>query len=151
MKSCTNCGAKIDQNYEICPFCFVVLVPEKHPRKEEKFEKLKRLKIGGTYSIFILFFISYIVISRSCYQSENLKCYNFSFVFLILCVCSCCISWLILGADTDLKTAESLMAAKKPKKSQTKTFLLVLGFIIIFIVIFVFITSWLRIDLLPLS
>ena len=151
MKPCTNCGAELDQNYEICPFCLTVLIPEKHPKKKIGFERLRIIKIGVSYLVFIAFAVSYALISESCYQSENIKCYNLSFVFLILCVFFCCIANLVLGMDTDLKTADSLMAPKKDKRTRIKSLLFLLLFIVTFVVVVVLIISNSMIDFMPLS
>jgi len=151
MKSCTTCAAELDQNYEICPFCLTVLIPEKHPKRKIKFEKLKVFKISFSYLVFIAFTVSYALISESCYKSGNIQCYNLSYIFMILCVCTCCIANYILGKDTDLKTAESLMAPEKEKKTKIKSFIYLLLFFIIFIVIYVLTTSRTLFDVIPLS
>jgi hypothetical protein len=70
---------------------------------------------------------------------------------MMLCFFFCCLSWGILGADTDLKTVESLMDAKKPKKNQVKIFLLIISALIVFIILFVFVVSSISLDVLPLS
>ncbi|MHA1884292.1 MAG: hypothetical protein ACW96S_04515, partial [Promethearchaeota archaeon] len=102
---------------------------------------------------FIAFSASYGIISESCYHTANVKCYNTSLVFMMLSVCSCCISWVILGANTDLRGADSLMEKKKEKskKSLAKLVLFWLTLLSFFLVIFALVTFTFLTDSLPLS
>lgn len=103
MKSCNNCAANIDENFIICPFCYTVLipelVPEKKPGKRIIPKWLKKLIIVISYIIFLIFLISWLIVSGFCLRSYNNKCYNLTLVLMILCWISCCIAPVLAGEE----------------------------------------------------
>ncbi|MHA2007621.1 MAG: hypothetical protein ACXABO_10175 [Promethearchaeota archaeon] len=102
-KPCKNCGAKIDEFFEICPFCYVILIPEleleRKQKKRIKSRKLKKLSIVISYIIFFISTLSWLVVSGSCYQSQNTKCYDLTLVLMILCWISCCVAPILYGEE----------------------------------------------------
>lgn len=152
MKPCPDCGAKLSQDFEICPFCFKVIKPEKYPKKIKKYDTKKIIRIGGSYIAFLAFLLMYIFGSEVCYQSRNIICYRTSYIYLGLCVCFCFASWIFLGMETEFKTAESLMASKnKKKKSKLKNIILFLLFIILCLITFLAFSAWVLWEFMPLS
>lgn len=103
-KHCMNCGAKIDENYEICPFCFVFLLPgfmelDKKQKKIIKSEKLRKLSIIIAYLLFFSFTISWIIVSGKCFIGFNRKCLDLTIVLMILSWISCCIAPVLYGKE----------------------------------------------------
>lgn len=94
MDYCEICGEEIQEDFVLCPNCNVRL----HRGKKTK-PKIRMIKIVVSYILFIVFLISYIIISRSCYKSNNIKCYSLSMVFLILFSCSCFIAAVFVGEE----------------------------------------------------
>ena len=99
-----NCGAKIDENYESCPFCFVVLLPElmeleKKQKNIIKSEKLRKLTIIIAYLSFFILTISWIIVSGNCFRSFNRKCFDLTIVLMILAWISCCIAPVLYGKE----------------------------------------------------
>jgi Na+/phosphate symporter len=103
MKTCENCGAKLGDYYEICPFCFVDLVPgletEEKRKKRKKSKKLKMLSIVISYSILIGSTISWIMISIECFNSNNRICYTNTLIFMVICWIFACITPALLGEE----------------------------------------------------
>jgi len=103
MKTCENCGAKLGDYYEICPFCFVDLVPElETEEKRKKREKSKRLKLFSiiiSYSLLIGSTISWLTISVECFESYNRVCYTNSLILMILCWIFVCVAPVLLGEE----------------------------------------------------
>ena len=101
MNYCKICGTEIEESFVICPTCEMRLLPDKKPKPKMRkiFKHLKICIMVVSYLLFIVFFISYITINRSCYKSNNIKCYNLSIVFLILFSCSCFIAAVLVGEE----------------------------------------------------
>jgi len=103
MKTCENCGAKLGDYYEFCPFCFVDLVPElETEEKRKKREKSKRLKLFSiiiSYSLLIGSTISWLTISVECFESYNRVCYTNSLILMILCWIFVCVAPVLLGEE----------------------------------------------------
>lgn len=103
MKNCTNCGAKLGEFYEICPFCFTNLVhgseDEEKAKKRKKAKKLRLISIVISYSLLIGCTISWIIISVECFQSNNRICYTITLILMMLCWIFACVAPVLLGEE----------------------------------------------------
>ena len=103
MKTCENCGAKLGDYYETCPFCFVSLVPESETeekrKKRIKSKKLKIFSIVISYSVLIVSTISWIIISLECFNSYDRICYTITFTLMIICWIFACVTPVLLGEE----------------------------------------------------
>ena len=103
MKTCENCGAKIGDNYEICPFCFVDLVfeseIEEKRKKRKKSKKLKLYSIIISYSLLIGSTILWIMISVECFNSYNRICYTNTLILMSLSWIFACVAPVLLGEE----------------------------------------------------
>ena len=103
MKSCDNCGAKLGDNYEICPFCFVDLIPgletEEKRKKRIRSKKIKLFSIITSYLILIGSTISWIMISVECFNSNDRVCYTTTLILMILCWIFACVAPALLGEE----------------------------------------------------
>lgn len=100
MNYCEICGEEIQEDFVLCPNCNVRLHRGKKTKPKKRMIKIIKISIMlVSYILFIVFLISYIIISRSCYKSNNIKCYNLSFVFLILFSCFCFIAAVLVGEE----------------------------------------------------
>ncbi len=100
MNYCEICETEIDESFVLCPQCEMRLLSAK--KKKFKKRRKKRIKIYimvVSYLLFIAFLISYLIISSSCFKSNNIKCFNWSFVFLILFACFCFIAAVLVGEE----------------------------------------------------
>jgi hypothetical protein len=107
MKICENCGEKLGDYYEICPNCFVSLLPEpeieEKLKKRRKARKLKLMSIIISYIILIGSTISWIGISVECFNSYNRICYASTLILMIVCWIFACITPVLLGEELPKK------------------------------------------------
>lgn len=95
MNYCQICGKEIEKGPLICPTCEERLLADKDLEKRKKPKNLKIIIWVVFYIIFLGFLISFIIISVSCYKSNNINCYKTSLVLMIHCFCSCFIVSLL--------------------------------------------------------
>ena len=103
MKTCENCGAKLGDYYETCPFCLVSLVHdpemEEKRKKRAKSKKLKIFSIVISYSLLIASTISWIMISVECFTSYDRICYTITLTLMIICWIFACVTPVLLGEE----------------------------------------------------
>ncbi len=100
MLHCEMCGSEIEGSGVLCPRCELRLHPDKKSKpKKGKIKLVKIYLMVISYILFIVFLISYMTISRICFSSNNLECYQLSSVFLILFSCFCFIAAVLVGEE----------------------------------------------------
>jgi len=100
MSYCQICGTEIEESFVLCTSCEMRLLPDKKPKPKKRMIKIIKIFIMViSYILMLVFIISFVYISRACYKSNNIKCYNLSFVFLILFSCFCFIAAVLVGEE----------------------------------------------------
>jgi len=103
MKTCDNCGAKLGDFYETCPFCFVELVLdseiEEKRKKRNRSKKIKLISIIISYLILIGSTISWVAISVECFKSYDPICYTNTLILMIVCWIFACVAPVLLGEE----------------------------------------------------
>ena len=100
MPFCEICGTEIEESDVLCPKCELRLILAKKTKKKKRpIKKVKLYIMAASYILFVVFLITYLNISSYCFESNDIKCFNLSFIFLGLFACFCFIAAVLVGEE----------------------------------------------------